>query len=367
MVRSNAGGGTCRCRLLKLTGRGERANLCGGFGLSRLGGEVGVVGGGEAHAAKRVGCTLFTPLATTLLLIDGVRAITQATRELVCSARRDAPHPRERRITSFIGAAMRNLIAFAVAMAGDRNGPRPGVALRVGPNGRMGAFGAGTRKGTAVRISVAAPGCISLSISSPGDSGRRSLLLSTGGPGIATVFSASSSVTTCVGTNGRVQVGLRVSGGSGRRLTKMRLVSSSAGTGTAAGTRKRTRLAMKMNRAVTVGRGNCRRKGFAMGRLYPVGSVRGPRLIELLLIKRSPMCRVTSGVPRFPKNVVTYLRCLTHGVGCPMVTRGRKTRNGMVMRVIVRGSNSMSRMDVMHDVAPRLSTRTTQIMGSVPG
>lgn len=92
ILRTKRSSGSCRCRLLKLTRRGDTVALSGDFGILPLGGHVAVVGGGEAGRVKQAGCLLFVPLTLTLVVIDGVRTITHAagdvTRRIVRAMRR---------------------------------------------------------------------------------------------------------------------------------------------------------------------------------------------------------------------------------------------------------------------------------------
>lgn len=71
-------------------------------------------------------------------------------------------------------------------------------------------------------------------------------------------------------------------------------------------------------------------------------------------------------VPAFPKKGTRLVSFLTGGVGCPAVTRRGKARKHMVMRFIMRGSNSVTSTHITHKMSPCLSGRTLHIVGSVP-
>lgn len=83
--------------------------------------------------------------------------------------------------------------------------------------------------------------------------------------------------------------------------------------------------------------------------------------------RRRRVFRIMRRVPRFPKNVTRYLGFLNGGVGCPAVSRRGNIRNGIVIRFIIGGSNSVISPIIIHDMSPCLSGRTLHMVGAVPG
>lgn len=87
----------------------------------------------------------------------------------------------------------------------------------------------------------------------------------------------------------------------------------------------------------------------------------------------TPGPRITAGifsimrrVPSFPNKRNTLVRCLTDGVGCPIMTRRGNMRNHIVISFIMRHSNSVSSIGMTHSISPSLSHRTRHIIGDVP-
>lgn len=81
-----------------------------------------------------------------------------------------------------------------------------------------------------------------------------------------------------------------------------------------------------------------------------------------------PVFRMIRRVPRFPsKNVSTLVRCLDGGVGCPRTTVGGNARKQTAIRFMIRGSNDVAGMGVLHNVSPRLGGRTMHMVDTVPG
>lgn len=77
IVLTKFSGGRCRCRLVKMGRPGATVTgLCGGFDILPLGGEVAVLGGGEAGGTEGIGCLTLIPVTTNLLLLGGVSTVT---------------------------------------------------------------------------------------------------------------------------------------------------------------------------------------------------------------------------------------------------------------------------------------------------
>lgn len=203
MLRAKCSRGACRCRLLKLTRRGTTTALCGDFGILPLGGQVAVVGGGEAGRVKEAGCLVFLPLTTLLVVVDGVRTITQAagsfTGSIVRTIRRGAKRANR---------ALRSVTARASRPAVPATAPLPGGGIRCGKMMISSAKGKLTSTALKTRV-LGSKAFRGVGVPSAGASTGNGFSFATV-RNVAAVAVSGGSVSTSVGVGDRSHLGLGV-------------------------------------------------------------------------------------------------------------------------------------------------------------